>query len=674
MAYRSDTLCGIFHNQALRYADSYPFLMGKYDNEGRSVDTYQSISWKHARDEVIALSRGLKHLGIERGETVIIFSESRPRWIIADQAIQACGAVVVPLYPTISSRDLAYMIADSEARVIIVSTREKAQQVIQDSKADTALENLQIILMGPWEGKRPDNVYTFSEIKNLGKDTVDIQSVEDSIQRVIPEDIATIIYTSGTTGQPKGVVLTQSNWVANMLQCANSQIMKREKELDLHLISLVYLPLCHVYARTSDYHVSGLYLGGILAFAQNYQTIAKDLKEIRPNIITSIPRLFEKIYDTIQGNISRQKGMYQKLFRWAIKQGRLYSESLATGNRISPIALLEFALANMLVFSKIKKIIGMDRLVIALSGGGKLSKEVCAFFRSMGVQLNEGYGLTETCPVINFNEPNLLHTKEHGPILKLIYDKVLDMGLDLMVIKQSQGVSPYKNPFNAIKLILSYYLLLYKMRIKPGTVGRPVIWTQEKLAPDGEILVKGPQVFKEYWKKPEATAEAFTEDGWFRTGDVGMFDNDGFLIITDRKKELFVTSGGKNIAPHPIEVDLISRPFIDQVCIVGDARKYLTALIIPDFKEISRWAKDRDIEFETIEELVKMPEIKKLIKSQVDHLNNTLARFEQIQYFTILDRPFSEETGELTPTMKVKRRIVYKKYQPQIEAMYRKQV
>ncbi len=668
MAYRTDTLCGIFHNQALRYGDRFPFLTARFDKEGRPIDHFTSRSWKDTRDEVLDLARGLMALGVKRGDRVIIFSESRPRWIIADQAIQACGAIGVPLYPTVSDEELAFMLEDSESSVVILSTQDKAQMTI---KVSQGREKPIIIQMSPWEGgNKPEGVYTFAEAMALGSQRISLAAVEEEIARVSPDDITSIIYTSGTTGKPKGVVLTQTNWVANMHQCTASEIMQRTRDLDLHLKTLVHLPLCHVFGRTSDFHSVGLILGGELVFAESYQSMARDLREIRPQVINTIPRLFEKIYEIVQSTTSRSKPLFQSIYKWAMSKGKLYVDSLATGTRMAPHQLLMFSLANILVFERLKKQMGLDRVVLAISGGGKLAPEICTFFRALGIQLSEGYGLTETSPVINFNAPELYMQKPQSGIAKALYDWIMTMTTDLMVVGVSQGKSPYLNPIRTLKLGLCYYSLVYNLRVKPGFVGRTMPDTIEKIAEDGEILVKGPQVFKTYWKRPQDTEDSFTPDGFFKTGDIGQFDSEGFLQITDRKKELFVTSGGKNVAPHPIEVALISRPYIDQACLLGDGRKYLTALIIPDFESLKRYAKDKGITYATAAELVAHPEIRGLIAKEVDEVNASLARYEQIKYFTLLDKPFEVETGELTPTLKIKRRVVNEKFRDQIEKMY----
>jgi long-chain acyl-CoA synthetase len=390
--------------------------------------------------------------------------------------------------------------------------------------------------------------------------------------------------------------------------------------------------------------------------------------EVRPNVVVSIPRLWEKIYDTTKSIVSRQNKTAQSIFNWALKLGEKYSDAMANATRMGQIDLLQFAAANVIVFNNIKKTAGLDHVVLGISGGGKLSKEVCVFIRSLGIQLSEGYGLTETAPVVNFNEPEFVG---FDPDKAGWFDnKMIDLTVNLMVTKQAQGLSPYTNPARSLALSLAYNTVAHKLMIKPGTVGKPAIWTEEKIAEDGEILVKGPQVFKGYWNLPDATAESFTEDGWFKTGDIGEFDKDGFLRITDRKKELFVSSGGKNIAPHPIELAVTAKPYIDQVCLLGDARKYITALIVPDFQELHRFSKHNGIPACSDKDLVENDEIKKLIQKQIDEVNETLPRYEQIKYYKVLDKPFSVESGELTPTLKLKRRIVLEKYKDDIENLY----
>ncbi len=437
---------------------------------------------------------------------------------------------------------------------------------------------------------------------------------------------------------------------------------------DLHLTYLVHLPLSHAYGRTTDYHVGGLCLGGILVFAENYGTLIRNIVEVRPNVIISIPMFFEKMHSIVKGIMERQTPFARSLFNWAMGAGINFTDAMASGKRMSVAASVKLGLAHMLVFNKIRKRTGFDRLVFAVSGGGKLSEEVCRFIRSLGIQLNEGYGLTETCAILNFNEPEFYGIKEKdlGPWK----NRMIDCIVDLLVEGQARGRSPFTGFLRPLKLIMAYRSIGCRLRVKPNTVGRPVASTEEKLAPDGEILVKGPQVFKEYWNLPKETAAAFTEEGWFKTGDIGKFDSEGFLTIRDRKKELFVNSGGKNIAPQPIERTLAARPFIDQAVLIGDGRKYLTALIVPDFKKLRAYAKSKGLEAGSEQQLLRIGEIQGLIKADIDEVNSKLPRYEQIKYCSILANPLSAETGELTPSMKIKRRVIEEKYKEEIGAMY----
>ena len=669
MEYRDDTLCGFFHKRVREMDGNRPFLMGRFDGRGDPVSEFQTITWGETRRLSLELASGLTALGVSRGDKIAIFSESRPRWIIADQAILAIGGVEVPLYPTLSKEEFSYMIGDSGSKVVFCSTEEKAEMA-RSVRPDTSLEI--IITMSSYRGDPGDKVYHFNEIIEMGRKNFDLPKLEQDIARAKPEDLASIIYTSGTTGMPKGVMLTHANWIASIHQFSDPTLIRRQAlDTNSRLLFLVHLPICHVYGRTCDYHVGGIKQGGILAFEPDFSRIPKTLKELRPNVIISIPRFFEKVYDQINAIISRQPPRVGKIFAWAMRQGQKYTDAMAKGTRLGVLDLWLFSQANILVFNRIRKEVGIDRLVMAGSGGGKLSAEVCTFFRSMGVQLCEGYGLTETAAVLNYNAPEFWGLDRDN--LTRFQNRMIDWTIDCMVRKQAEGKSPYTNPLRSLKLMVAYLSIAYRLQVKAGTVGKPVIRTEEKIADDGEILAKGPQIFKGYWGMPEENEKTFTPDGWFCTGDIGRFDEDGFLEITDRKKDLFVTSGGKNVAPHPIELAVISRPYIDQACLVGDGEKYLAALIVPDFPELNRYAKESGISCREPEELILNEKVKALLQSQVDEVNSHLSRYEQIKYFTLLARPFSVEGGELTPTLKLKRRVIKERFQDQIASMFRVQ-
>ncbi|MFY9396997.1 MAG: long-chain fatty acid--CoA ligase [Desulfomonilia bacterium] len=666
MGYRDDTLCGIFHQRADEMGEAQPFLMGRFDENGDPTSDFRSITWKEAQRQSFELASGLKALGLKRGEKVAIFSESRPRWVISAQAIQILGGIEVPLYPTLSEDELSYMISDSESKIAICSTREKAEMA-RKIKPGTGLET--IIVMESWNGPAGEGIYHFNEVLETGRKNLDMDGLRRSIQAARPEDMVSIIYTSGTTGKPKGAVITHGNWVAAMRQFADPTLLRRAgQDKDLHMTFLVHLPICHVYGRSADYHVGGLTLGGVLIFEPDFSLIPKTLREVRPNVIVSIPRFYEKVYDQVNSVISRQPATVQKMFAWAVRQGEKFANAMARGRPLDPINMMLFSLANILVFNNLRKQAGLDRLVMGISGGGKLSKDVCNFIRSLGVQLSEGYGLTETCASLNYNAPEFQGIDRNN--LSWFQTKMLDWTHYCMIKKQAEGLSPYTSPVRMLMLGLAYYTLVYRLQVKPGTVGKPVIWTEQKIAEDGEIIAKGPQIFKEYWKLPQETKDSFNEDGWFLTGDIGRFDQDGFLEITDRKKELFVTSGGKNVAPHPIELALLARPYIDQACLVGDGEKYLTCLLVPDFKELKRFAKKEGIPADDDAALVRHEKVKALFQSQIDEVNKQLARYEQIKYFTLLPKPFTVEGGELTPTLKLKRRIIKERFADEIKSMY----
>lgn len=666
MGYSENTLCGLFHAKALEHGDAKTFLMGRFDANGDPADDFHSITWAETRRQVLEFASGLMAIGIERGDKVAVFSESRPRWIIADQAIQVAGGVEVPLYPTSSQDELAYMAADSGCRAIVCSTRDKVDMACR-ARSKAALDV--VVCMESLKGEREQGVYHFNEVMDIGRKSFDPAVLENGINQARPDDFVSIIYTSGTTGRPKGAMLTHANFIAAMNQVTAPTLLKRQAmDKSLHLLFLVHLPICHVYGRTCDYHSGGLKQSGVLAFEPDFQNLARSILELRPNVIISIPRFFEKVYDQVGAVVSRQRPLAKKMFAWAMRQGEKFTDAMARGERLGQLDLIMFSQANVLVFNKVRKMAGLDRLVMAGSGGGKLSREVCTFIRSMGIQLSEGYGLTETAAILNYNAPEFRGM--NGSELTWFQSKMVDWTLDAMVRLPAQGKSPYTDPIGALKLSIAYNTVAYRLQVKPGTVGKAVAWTEEKIAQDGEILARGPQIFKGYWNMPQETRDAFDDEGWFLTGDIGMFDEDGFLQITDRKKELFVTSGGKNVAPHPIELALTARPFIDQVCLTGDGEKYLTALVVPDFDELRRYARKKGLGVDDPSALVCLDEVRALIGEQVDQVNRTLARYEQIKYLTILPKPFSVEDGELTPTLKLKRRVIKERYGEQIRGMY----
>jgi long-chain acyl-CoA synthetase len=454
----------------------------------------------------------------------------------------------------------------------------------------------------------PAGTMSLDELRAKGREALarDKDCVARRSGAVTRDDLATLIYTSGTTGDPKGVMLTHGNLVHNVVAAAKAFPM-----VDETWTALSFLPLCHSFERTAGHNFM-LYAGVTIAYAESIEKVPENMLEVRPTIMTSVPRLYEKMYARVNEKVAADPPLRQKVFRWAIGVGsRMFAHQVAKTTP-GPLLKAQFALADKLVFSKIKQRTG-GRLQLFISGGAPLAREIAEFFGSAGMLVCEGYGLTETSPVITANWPGSM---------------------------------------------------------KPGTVGLPLDQVEVKIAEDGEILTRGPHVMKGYFKKPEATAEAIEKDGWFHTGDIGFKDPDGFLVITDRKKDIIVTSGGKNIAPQPIENRLKTNKFFSEVVMIGNRRNFAAALVVPNFEVLSGWAKARGIPAEPREQLLKNPEVLAHYQALVDELTKDLAQFEKIKKIALLTREFSLENGEITPTLKVKRRVVEERYRQTIDAIY----
>ncbi|MFO8057639.1 MAG: long-chain fatty acid--CoA ligase [bacterium] len=659
-----ETVAGLFFYQAERFGDRV-FFYSKY-NKGRPSPDWTGMTWGQAAKEVRDLGAGLIELGLGEGERAAVFSHNRPRWIISDLAVSAAGGISVPVYPTSTDDQLEFILKDSGARAVMVEDQKLMEQALR-VKPQTGLEY--IISLTPVDDPPDPCVINYEEAleKGAGSDAAQ-KEFERRMENLSGESVGAIIYTSGTTGEPKGVVLTQSNFMAQIDQLLSGTLTGALLEREIGLVSLCHLPLCHIYGRTAEYFVQ-IAMGGRMYFAESIQKVPENLLEVRPQMLITIPRLYEKVYETVQVKAGRMKGIGKRLYDWALKVGFEVVDHMSNGRRIPPLTAIKFSLAGTLVYNRIKKAAGLDRLVFAASGGGALAEETNRFFRALNIQVGEGYGLTETTSAITWNHLEFMEP----PPDKWIYRKGLEWLIDTMVVMQGRGKNPFSRPLGMIKLTVATNTVVPLLVMKPGTVGRPCKDTEIKIAQDGEILARGPQVFhrdKGYFNRPDYTAEAFTEDGFFLTGDIGEFDEDGFLKITDRKKELLVTAGGKNVAPHPIELLLTLDPYVEQACVVGDKRKYLSALIVPQFELLEKLAREKQIEYQTVQELIERPEIVNLYREKVDQANQKLARYEQIKTFRLLPVPFTEETGELTPTQKMKRRVITDKFKDDIEACY----
>ncbi len=557
----------------------------------RTQDSWATISSRDFYQSVVGVARALQGWEIRRGDRVAILSENRPEWAFADFASLLVGAITVPIYPTLPSEQIAYMLKDSGARLAFVSSEAQLQKLLAIRK-QTDVERVVIM----------DTAHSAAElmapIMRHGPRDRD-PSFDAEANALTGNDVATLIYTSGTTGVPKGVLLTHGNLTSN-LTCSLGGFDLGEGE-----ISLSFLPLSHITARHVDLAV--LFRGACLAYVPFVEQLPQALKEVRPTFMVGVPRVYEKVHAQVEAKARNFPASW--IYAWAQRVGERHLEQILAGN--TP-RFISWKLADRLIYSRIRAGMG-GRVRVFISGGAPLGKELARWYATMGIRLHEGYGLTETSPVIAVNSPN------------------------------------------AHKL---------------GTVGKPLSNVQVKIAEDGEILVRGPSVFKGYWKNPEETEKAFV-DGWFKTGDIGSLDEDGFLSVTDRKKDLIKTSGGKFIAPQPLENALKHNPLITEAVVIGERRKFPAVMIVPYFPLLEDWAHANQIAFAGRPELVAHPGVQALYERIVEDLNRDLARFEKLKKIVLLPEEFTVADGALTASMKLKRRVVEERYREQIDAMYR---
>ena len=589
-----------------------PFhVMGRFQKPvmvGRcQAAAVESLSSKELFERVRDVSLGLTALGMARGDRVALVAESRPEWLIADLGILCGGGVTVPIYPTLSAAQARYILEDSGARVAIVSTRLQLEKIQEIRHQLPALEA--VVVMDASAQAATPSVQTFSELAERGHARMVGEwgagrEFRDASRRIRPNDLATIIYTSGTTGEPKGVMLTHASLAANMFAGADAFAVHEED------VALSFLPLSHAFERMVCY----VYLlrGVSIVFAESFDTIGRDVATVRPTVLTGVPRVYEKMHARILEKGQAGSMVKSRLFRWAAGVGAARGRARLQAASASPLVGLQAALADRLVFAKIRAGVG-GRLRYFVSGSAPLPSAVAEFFHGIGLPIIEGYGLTETAPILTVNPP----------------------------------LAP-----------------------RAGTVGKAVSGVELRIAADGEILARGPNLMTGYYNKPDATASAI-KDGWFHTGDIGTIDSDGYLAITDRKKDLLVTSGGKKIAPQPIENVLKRSPLVAEAVVLGDRRKYAAALIVPEFAALERRLKDLGRPPGERAALVARADVLALYQEIVDALNRELSQFERIKRIAVLPREFSIESGELTPSLKVKRKVVEEQWRETIEGLYR---
>jgi long-chain acyl-CoA synthetase len=562
------------------------------------------------------LALALRQIGVRAGDKVAILAESCPDWSVADYAILANGAVTVPIYPTQTVDQVEYILRNSGARVLFISNSRQFRRIKPALDSFKSKERPRLVLFEPpKEDKREDwkedEVALLSDFERAGAD--EATRNPDLYDRISaqagPDDLATIIYTSGTTGEPKGVMLTHLNLVSNALNSG------KVFELRPDDAALSFLPLSHVFERTVHYIFMNF--GVQINFARGVETVAEDIKDVRPTVVTAVPRLFEKIYATINKRAAEQPPMKQKIFHRAVEVGREVAMLRDQGKKVPLRLRLELKALDRLVFTKWREAVG-GRLRFFVSGGAALSPELAYIFAGAGITILQGYGLTETSPVVSFNRP-------------------------------------------------------HENRI--GTIGKTIPGVDVRVAADGELLVHGDNVMQGYYQMAEETERVLQryDDGvWFHTGDIGKIDDDGFIRITDRKKDLIKTSLGKYIAPQPIENMIQSVPMVEQVIVVGNSRKFPSALIVPAFDALRAYAKSIGVEARDNATMARHPRIIEYFKKKVDEVTRDLAPHEKIKKVALLDREFSIETGELTPTLKVRRKFVEDKNRDLIDALYPK--
>ena len=566
---------------------------------------FDDVSSRELFERIRDLSLGFNQFGLNKGDRVALVADSCPEWTIADLAILTAGAVTVPVYPTLVAGQMKGILADCAARLVIVSDETQAEKV---RSVRSELPNLEAIVVIGQEAKCFENEHLLASVAKRGRDRlVSENGVEerfrDVAQSISPDAIATIIYTSGTTGEPKGVMLTHQNLLSNLH--AVSQVIPISSDDT----ALSFLPLSHSLERMVLYKY--LYSGVTVAFAESLETIKRDLLAVRPTVMSGVPRVYEKVHARVLESVSQASSIRQLLFRWALRVGSLRSNASLSGKSIPLHVRVQHIFADRLVFSKIRSVTG-GRLREIISGGAPLGDETAEFFFAIGLPITEGYGLTETAPVLTVNP---------------------------------------------------------KGRWKIGTVGVAIPGVTLRIADDGEVLARGPNIMAGYFNMQEAT-QAVLRDGWFHTGDIGTLDEDGYLTITDRKKDILVTASGKNVAPGPIESLLKRDPIISEAVLIGDRQRFITALIVPNLPVIQQRMVNGEALAAPLEELLVREDVRALFQAVVDDVNGQLSQFEQVKRFALLPTEFTIASGELTPTMKVRRRVIENRWKIAIEELY----
>jgi long-chain acyl-CoA synthetase len=631
-----DTIPRMFEAAASRYANNEAqwYKGGIYDRslaDGIVPDAprgqYAALTYAEMQNVVQNLAAGFRELGLDTGDRVGLFAGTRMEWAQCDLGILSAGGVVTTVYTESSPRQVRYLLDDPDADGVVVENEELLERVLE-VEDDLDLEF--VVVIDQYEGHEDrDDILSLADLYRLGDEAFDVDAYEGWLSERSLDDLASLIYTSGTTGQPKGVQLTHRNFRANINQCRKRFGPRPDKSDDVPRIdesdrSLSFLPLAHVFER-----LAGNFLmfasGATVAYAESAQTVSEDIKIVRPTVATSVPRVYERIFDSMREQAS-ESDFKERVFNWSLGVARDYATTESPGLGLRT----RHAIADRLVFSSVKEQMG-GNVEFFVSGGGSLSKRLAELFEGMGLPILEGYGLTETSPVVSTNPPEDIRAGTLGPPLVGIETK-----LDGGVVTEDQR------------------------RKATGAIG--------------ELLVKGANVTQGYWNRPEATEDAFTEDGWFRTGDIIEQTSDGYLVYHDRLKQILVLDTGKNVAPGPIEDGFATSEKVDQVMVMGDDQKFISALFVPNFEAIDRWAEENDVSLPNDEWAICRDErVHEWVQAEVDEVNTQFEKHEQIKAFRLVPEEWTPENDLLTPSMKLKRRNILDRYDGEFEAIYGEQ-
>ena len=568
---------------------------------------WESASWEDYYKRAAYIGLALYDMGLKKGDRVSLLSENRLEWLYTDMGVLGAGGCIVPIYPTLIDEEVEYIVSHSDSKFMVVENNLQLQKGLYTAKRYPGLQKIIVVDMNGVSAN--PLIMSFAELLEKGKNVYDANpgKFKELADSVTQDDLATIVYTSGTTGVPKGAMITHKNIMAVVMA-----LHKIEPHYAYDTDQTVpFLPLSHVFERVAG-HFYGMYVGITASYAESLDTILQDIQEKRPTVVLAVPRVLEKVYQRIISQVQEQSPFKQKVFYWGQKVGNKISTLREQKKKPGLLLKLKYKIAYAIIFKKLQNALG-GRVRWMTASGAPTAREIILFFNSAGIMVIEGYGMTECCAPATMSN------------------------------------------------IADYRI---------GTVGRPLPGVDIKIADDGEILIKGDNVFKGYWKMPEETKESFTPDGYFMSGDIGVFDDAGFLMITDRKKDLIITSGGKNVAPQKIENLIKSDPLFTQAIVIGDKRKYLTALVNISQEQAERVAKEKGIEFTSFNDLIENEKFHKIVEEHIETCNQKLARYETVKRVGIIRNEFTKETGELTATLKVKRKVVQEKYKPIIDSLY----